>query len=325
MKPEKLARPLFAALVLLGSSTVALAQDAWPSRPLKLIAPFAPAGPLDQAGRVIALKLQDALGQPVVVENVAGAGGGVGMARLAQAPGDGYTVALGHVGSLSIGPHLNPKVGFDPLRSFAPITLLADYANVLVVNASEPYASVAELIKAARENPGKIAYSSSGIGSSNHLSGELLAALTGVKLTHIPHRGSAPAMLDLIGGRVNFMFDVLLNSMPNLQAGRLRALGVTNNSGLARLPGVPPLSKTVPGYEVLGWVALLASAGTPPRVVERLHMEVGKVMKLPDVVAQYATVGFDVRTSTPAELQALIKKDLDLWGALIKAAGVKSE
>jgi len=190
---------LLAVIAILGSPLAALAQDIWPTRPLKLIAPFASGGPLDQAGRVIAAKLQDALGQPVVVENVAGAGGGVGMARLAQSPGDGYTVALGHVGSLSIGPHLNQKVGFDPLKSFAPITLLADYANVLVVNASEPYASVAELIKAARENPGKITYSSSGIGSSNHLSGELLAALTGVKLTHIPHRGSAPAMLDLIG------------------------------------------------------------------------------------------------------------------------------
>ena len=318
-------RTLLAAIAILGSPPAALAQDAWPSRPLKLIAPFAPAGPLDQAGRVIALKLQDVLGQPVVVENVAGAGGGVGMARLAQSAGDGYTVALGHVGSLSIGPHLNVKVGFDPLKSFAPITLLADYANVLVVNAGEPYASVADLIKAARENPGKIAYSSSGIGSSNHLSGELLASMTGVKMTHIPHRGSAPAMLDLLGGRVNFMFDVLLNSMPNLQAGKLRALAVTNNSGLARLPGVPPLSRTVPGYEVLGWVALLASAGTPPRVVERLHMEVEKIMKMPDVVAQYATVGFDVRTSTPAELQALIKKDLDLWGPLIKATGARSE
>ena len=325
MKLQKLAHTLLAAAALFGACATAIAQDAWPSRPIKLIAPFAPGGPLDLAGRVIALKLQDALGQPVVVENVAGAGGGVGMARLAQSPGDGYTVALGHVGSLSIGPHLNSKLGFDPQKSFAPVTLLADYVNVLVVNSSEPYANVADLIKAARENPGKIAYSSSGIGSSNHLSGELLAAMTGVKLTHIPHRGSAPAMLDLIGGRVNFMFDVLLNSMPNLQAGKLRARAVTNNEGVAKLPGVPPLSRTVPGYEVLGWVALLAAAGTPPRVVERLNLEVGRVMKLPDVVAQYATVGFDIRTSTPAELQAVIKRDLDLWGPVIKAAGIKSE
>ena len=309
----------------LGTASPVSAQDAWPARPIKLIAPFAPAGPLDIAARAISGKLQEALGQTVVVENIAGAGGGVGMLRLSQAPGDGYTLALGHIGSLTVGPLINPKTGYDPLKSFAPITLLCDYANVLMVGAAEPYANVAELIRAARENPGKIAYSSSGIGSSNHLSGELLAAMAGVKLTHVPTRGSAPAMLELIGGRVNFMFDVLLNSMPNLQAGKLRALAVTNNTGVAKLPGVPPLSKTLPGYEVLGWVSLMAAAGTPPRVVERLHAEVEKIMKMPEVVAQYATVGFDVRTTTPAELQALMKKDLELWGPVIKSAGIKPE
>ncbi len=325
MRLARTFRAILTAATVLGLASVAQAQETWPVRPIRLIAPFAPGGPLDVASRAISGKLQDVLGQPVVVENIAGAGGGVGMLRLSQSPGDGYTLALGHIGSLTIGPLINPKTGYDPLKSFAPITLLCDYANVLMVGAGEPYANVADLIRAARENPGKLAYSSSGIGSSNHLSGELLAAMTGVKLTHIPTRGSAPAMLELISGRVNFMFDVLLNSMPNLQAGKLRALAVTNNAGVARLPGVPPLSKTVPGYEVLGWVSLMAAAGTPPRVVERLHAEVEKIMKLPEVVAQYGTVGFDVRTSTPAELQALMKKDLELWGPVIKAAGIKSE
>jgi tripartite-type tricarboxylate transporter receptor subunit TctC len=325
MRFARALQSIFTAAIALGAAGAAFAQDAWPARPVKLIAPFAPAGPLDLASRAISGKLQEALGQPVVVENVAGAGGAVGMLRLAQSPGDGYTLALGHIGSLSVGPLINPQIGYDPLKSFAPVSLLADYANVLMVGVNEPYANVAALIKAARENPGRIAYSSSGVGSSNHLSGELLAAMTGVKLTHIPTRGSAPAMLELIGGRVNFMFDVLLNSMPNLQAGKLRALAVTNHTGVARLPGVPPLSKTVPGYEVLGWVSLMAAAGTPPRVVERLHMELGKIMKMPEVIAQYATVGFDVRTSTPAELQTLMRKDLELWGPVIKAAGIKAE
>ena len=313
------------ALLTLGVACAAVAQDTWPTRPLKLIAPFAPAGPLDVAARAISGKLADALGQPVVVENIAGAGGGVGMLRVSQSAGDGYTLGLGHVGSLTFGPLINPKIGFDTLKSFAPVTLLCDYANVLMVGAGEPYANLTELIRAARENPGKIAYSSSGVGSSNHLSGELLAAMTGVKLTHVPTRGSAPAMIELVSGRVNFMFDVLLNSMPNLQAGKLRALAVTNNTGVARLPGVPPLSKSVAGYEVLGWVSLMAAPGTPPRVVERIHVEVEKIMKMPDVIAQYATVGFDVRTSTPAELQAMMKKDLELWGPIIKAAGIKAE
>ena len=312
-------------VMAVGHSGKAAAQEAWPGRALKLIAPFAPAGPLDVAARAISGKLQDALGQPVVVENIAGAGGGVGMLRLSQSASDGYTLGLGHVGSLTFGPLINPKIGYDSLKGFAPVSLLADYANVLMVGASEPYANVAELIKAARENPGKIAYSSSGVGSSNHLSGELLAAMTGVRMIHVPTRGSAPAMIELISGRVTFMFDVLLNSMPHLQAGKLRALAVTSNAGVARLPGVPPLSRSVPGYEVLGWVALMAPAGTPPRVVERLQAEIEKIMKMPDVVAQYATVGFDVRTSTPAELQAMMKKDLELWGPLIKAAGIKAE
>lgn len=322
---KNLLRTFVASALALGAGAGALAQDAWPSKPIKFIAPFAVGGPVDQTARILALKLGEALGQPVVVENVTGGGSTIGIARLAQAPADGYTLAMGHVGSLSIGPHLYAKVGYDPLRSFAPVSLLADYANVLVVNANQPYRTLPELLKAARDNPGKINYGSAGNGSSNHLSGELLASMAGVKLTHIPYRGTAPAMNELLAGRLDMMFDVLLNSMPHIQSGRLRALGVTNQTGVDKLPGVPPVSQSVPGYEVLGWVALIAPAGTPPRIVERLNAEVEKIMKMPDVVASYATVGFDAHTSTPQQLQALIKKDLELWGPIVKATGAKAE
>jgi hypothetical protein len=322
---KTLLNALVATALALGASAGALAQDAWPSRPIKFIAPFAVGGPVDQTARILAIKLGEALGQPVVVENVAGGGSTIGIAKLAAAPPDGYTLAMGHVGSLSIGPHLYAKVGYDPMRSFAPISMLADYANVLVVNANQPYKTLPELLKAARENPGKINYGSSGNGSSNHLSGELLASMAGVKLTHVPYRGTAPAMNELLAGRLDMMFDVLLNSMPHIQSGRLRALAVTNQTGLAKLPGVPPLSQALPGYEVLGWVALIAPAGTPPRIVERLHAEVEKIMKMPDVVASYATVGFDARTGTPQQLQALINKDLELWGPIVKSTGAKAE
>lgn len=326
MKSSKLLRALATAAVALGASLGAFAQDAWPSgKAIRLIAPFAPGGPLDQAARVIAPKLADALGQSVVVENISGGGSTVGIARLGQAAPDGYTIAIAHVGSLSIGPHLYEKVGYDPLRSFAPISMLADYANVLVVNANEPYRTAADVIKAARENPGKITYGSAGNGSSNHLSGALLASTTGTQMTHVPFRGTAPAMNELLAGRLTMMFDVLLNSMPHIQSGRLRVLAVTNQQGLAQLPGVPPLSQTVPGYEVLGWVCLIAPAGTPPRIVERLRAEIEKIMKMPDVMAGYAKVGFDPRTSSPQELQALIKKDLELWGPVVKASGAKAE
>ena len=325
MTLQRLLQTLFASALALGVATGALAQDAWPTRPIKFIAPFPPAGPVDQTARVLALKLGEILGQPVVIENISGGGGTVGMARLAQSPPDGYTVGMGHVGSLSIAPHLYAKVGFEPLRSFAPITVLADYANVLVVNASEPYKTLPELLKAARENPGKINYGSSGNGSSNHLSAALLAEMAGVKMTHVPYRGTAPSMHDLLAGRLNMMFDVLLNSMPHIQSGKLRALAVTNQSGLAQLPGVPPVSETVPGYEVLGWVSLMAPAGTPPHIVERLNAEVAKIMKMPDVVAAFGKVGFDARTGTPQQLQALIRKDLDLWGPIVKATGARAE
>lgn len=325
MHRRQLIHSLIATALGLGASAGAQAQDVWPSRPVRFIAPFPPGGPVDQTVRVLAQKLSEVLGQPVVVENISGGGSTVGLARLTQAPADGYTIAMGHVGGLSIAPHLYAKVGFDPLKSFAPVTVLADYANVLVVNANEPYKNVAELIKAARDNPGKITYGSSGNGSSNHLSSELLASMTGVKMTHVPYRGTAPSMNDLLAGRLTFMFDVLLNSMPHIQSGRLRALAVTNQTGVPQLPTVPPLSQMVPGYEVLGWVALIAPAGTPPRIVERLRAETEKIMKMPDVVAAYARVGFDAKTGTPEQLQALIKNDLELWGPIVKSTGAKAE
>jgi tripartite-type tricarboxylate transporter receptor subunit TctC len=325
MRIQKLFQVLATAAFTLTAGAGALAQENWPSRPIRFITPFAVGGPLDQASRVLAPKLAEALGQPVVIENISGGGSTVGIARLATSAPDGYTIAMGHVGSLSIGPHLYPKVGYDPLTSFAPITVLADYTNVMVVNANEPYKTVAEVLRAARDNPGKITYGSAGNGSSNHLSGALLASMAGVQMTHVPFRGTAPAMNELLAGRLTFMFDVLLNSMPQIQAGKLRALGVTNQTGLAQLPGVPPVSRTVPGYDVVGWVALLAPAGTPPRIVERLHAEVEKIMKMPDVIAAYGKVGFDARTSTPQELHALMKKDLELWGPVVKAAGAKAD
>lgn len=316
---------MVATAVLAAGAFAAQAQEAWPTRPIRFIAPFPPGGPVDVAARALANKLGDALGQPVVVENVPGGGGTIGMGRLAQSPPDGYSIAMGHVGSMSIAPHLYAKVPFDPLKSFAPISILADYANILVVNASEPYKTVAELLRAARDNPGKLTYGSSGNGSSNHLSAELLATMTGVKMTHVPYKGTAASMNDLLAGRLTFMFDVLLNSMPHIQSGKLRALAVTNQSGLAKLPGVPPLSQSVPGYEVLGWVALLAPAGTPAPIVQRLNAEVEKAMKTPEVVAAYATVGFDVRTGTPQQLQSVIARDLELWGPIVKATGAKAE
>lgn len=325
MKLKKLFQGLLA--VAFGLCTVAstLAQDVWPSKPIKMIVPFPAGGSTDAPIRILALKLQEALGQPVIVENISGGGGSLGTARIASAAPDGYTFGMGAIGTLCIAPHLLSKVGYDPLQSFTPITLLGEYANVLVVNVDQPYKNVGELLKAAKENPGKITFGSAGNGSSNHLSAELLANATGVKFTHVPYRGTGPALNDLIAGRLGFMFDVTSNSMPWIQSGKLRALGVTSTTPARQLPTVPPLSQTVPGYEVQGWIGLIGPAGLPLAMVQRLSTEMGKIMAAPAFISQYSGFGFEPRYTTPDHFAALIKKDYEFWGPVVKASGAKAD
>ena len=323
MKSKKLFQGLFVAALGLASMASTLAQDVWPSKPIKIIVPFPAGGSSDPPIRVLALKLQEALGQSVVVENISGGGGSLATARMASAAPDGYTFGMGAVGTLCIAPHLISKVGYDPLRSFTPITLLGEYANVLVVSVDQPYKNIGELLKAAKESPGKITFGSSGNGSSNHLSAELLANTAGVKFTHVPYRGTGPALNDLIAGRLDFMFDVTSNSLPWIQTGKLRALGVTSKLPARQLPTVPPLSQTVPGYEVQGWIGLIAPAGLPPAIVQRLNTEMQKIMAAPDFISQYSSLGFEPRYTTPDRFAALIKKDYELWGPVVKASGAK--
>jgi tripartite-type tricarboxylate transporter receptor subunit TctC len=310
-------------MLALGSAGVGFAQDAWPSKPIRIIVPFPAGGSSDPPVRVLAAKLQEALGQTVIVENISGGGGTLGTARMAQAPADGYTFGMAAVGTLAIAPHLYSKAGYDPVKSFTPITLLGEYANVLVVNANEPYKTIGDLLKAARDNPGKLNFGSSGNGSSNHLSAELLASLTGAKFTHVPYRGTGPAMTDLVAGRLTFMFDVTSNSLPWIQQGKLRALGVTGPTGVRQLPGVPPIAQTVPGYEVLGWIGLMGPAGIPPKVLERLSTELEKIMRSPDFVTQFSGFGFEPKYTRPEQFAALIKKDYEFWGPVVKASGAK--
>ena len=309
---------------LLLTCVASVAQSDWPAKPIRMIAPFAPGGPTDQASRTLAPKLAEALGRPVFVENVAGAGSTLGTGRISQADPDGYTIGLGHVGALAIAPAMYDKLSYDPLKGFSLISLVCDYVNILVVRADGPIRSVNELLAAARSQPGKLTYGSAGIGSSNHLSGELLVSMAGVQLTHVPYKGSAPAMVDLIGGRLDFMFDVLLNSMPHVQSGKLRVLGVTGRNPLPLLPGVPTVAEAVPGFEVLGWVGLVGPAGMPAPIVERLHTEIVKIMKMPDVIKSFAGIGFDARTSSSEEFRALLARDLKLWDPIIRGAGIRA-
>jgi tripartite-type tricarboxylate transporter receptor subunit TctC len=242
-----------AFLIVLASASAALAQN-WPSRPIKFIVPFAAGGPTDGASRHITTRLEKVLGQPIVVENVAGQGGGIGASRIARAEPDGYTIGLVHVGTQAINPAIYPTLNYDPLNDFASIARIYEYTNVLVVNAGKPYRTLADLIKAAKEKPGTINFGSAGIGSSNHLSAEMLASMTGTKFVHVPYRGSAPAMTDLVAGNVDFMFDVLLTSKPFMDGGQLRALAVTSPTRMAQLPDLPTIAETVPGFDVVGWV-----------------------------------------------------------------------
>lgn len=323
MKSANLFHGLLAAAMGMACMTSVLAQDVWPSKPIKIIVPFPAGGSSDPPIRVLALKLQEALGQPVVVENISGGGGSLATARMASAAPDGYTFGMGAVGTLCIAPHLMSKVGYDPFKSFTPITLLGEYANVLVVNVDQPFQNVAELIKAAKESPGKITFGSSGNGSSNHLSAELLATMAGVKFTHVPYRGTGPALNDLVAGRLTFMFDVTSNTLPWIQAGKLRPLGVTSVSPARQLPAVPSLSQTVPGYEVQGWIGLIAPAGLSIAIVQRLNAEMRKIMAAPDFISQYSSLGFEPRYTPPDQFAALIKKDYQFWGPVVKASGAK--
>jgi tripartite-type tricarboxylate transporter receptor subunit TctC len=311
-------------LVLVGTASQALAQvGTWPSRPIKFIIPFAAGGPMDGAGRHITARLEKALGQPVVVENVGGQGGGIGASRLARSDPDGYTIGLVHVGTQAINPSVYPNLNYNPLTDFTSIAQVYEFTNVLVVSANKPYKSLADILKAAKENPEKISFGSSGIGSSNHLSAAMLASESGVKLVHVPYRGNAPALTDLVAGNVDFMFDVLLTSKPFIDDGKLRALAVTSRKRMSQLPDVPTVAETIPGFEVVGWAGLAGPKDLPGPIVDRLARELEEILKEQETLDRLSVWGFDTRYGTPDQLTALVRKDLALWGPIVRAAGVR--
>lgn len=315
----------YASSVCLAMSLAGLshAQVDWPNRPIKFIVPFPPGGATDGISRHLTAKLQEALGQPVIVENIGGMAGGIGMSRLAHAPADGYTIGLAHVGTHAINPHIYPKLGYDPVKDFTPIARLTEYVNVLVVRTQQPFRSVNDIVQAARTKPGGITFGSAGNGSSNHLSAELLASLAGVRFTHVPYKGSAPAMGDLLGGNIDFMFDLMITSQPHIAAGKLRALATTGRTRLRQAPELPTVAESVPGFEVIGWSAVTAPANLPQPIVARLSMEIAKILRSPETVDRFNGQGFEVAYSTPNQLRQLIANDLVFWGPVVKASGAR--
>lgn len=319
----KLAGPLLAVTCLgVGMQGLAYAQD-WPAKPIRLIAPFPPGGPADGLTRYLGQKLSERVGQPVVVDNVPGAGGGIAMQRLARAEPDGYTLGFTHVGTLAINPHIYATIGYDPVKDFTPVAGINEYENVLVVNPALPYKSVQDLIDAAKAKPGFITYGSAGNGASNHLSGALLASMSGAEFSHVPYKGSAPALVDVMGGTVDFMFDIIITSKQHIESGRLRALATTGRERSAELPDVPVLSETLPGYEVIGWGAIAAPSGTPDAIVQKLAKEFETIVASDESAELFKRQGFTQAYRTPEALGEYIGTELERWGRIVKESGAQ--
>ena len=317
-------------LVLCGfiaAGSLAYAADAaYPVRPIRMVIPFAPGASNDITARLIAPRLSDALGQSVVVDNRGGAGGVLGADLVAKAQPDGYTVLMGSPGPLTVNPVLIPNLSYQPKRDFVPITLLAIVPSILEVNPALPAKSVQELIALARAAPGKLNYASAGVGSVPHLAGELFKLLAKVNLTHIPYKGSSPAITDLMGGQVSMFFDNMASAVPYVKAGRLRALAITSPQRSAVMPELPTMSEAgVPGYEAYSWNGLVAPAGTPQAVVNRLAKEIAAVLALPDIREKMKGLGAEVVGNSPAEFAVFMDKETAKWGRVVREANIKPE
>ena len=307
------------ALAAAALVSVAGAQD-WPSRPVHIVVPYAPGGPVDLSARLIAPKLQQALGQPVVVENRPGAGGNIGADAVAKSAPDGYTLVVGAIATHAINPALYPKLPYDPVRDFRHVALLVQVPNVLVVNNDLPARSVADLVRLAKEQPGKLDFASGSTGSTGHLAGELFKQMTGTYMVHIPYKGAAPAVVDLIAGRVHLMFDNLASALPNIQAGKVRALAVTTLSRSAFQPELPTLHESgLKGFDMTTWWGLMAPAKTPPAVVDRLALEVAKA--LPDLKDRWRAMGSELPSLTPAQFTEFVERERKLYAQLVKRSG----
>jgi tripartite-type tricarboxylate transporter receptor subunit TctC len=301
----------------------ALAQ-AFPSRPIRIVIGFPAGGGIDILARLMAPKMSEKLGQPVIVENRPGANGQIATQGVAQSEPDGHTILFGTTGNLAVNPVLYAgRPGMNMERDFTPLSHVASLAFVLVVNPSVEAKSVAELIALAKSQPGKVLFGSSGPGGLPHLSGELLNIQAGIKTVHVPYRGSAPAFTDLISGQVHLVFDALAIAQPHIEAGRVRALATTGATRMKALSSVPTVKDTLPKFEVVNWYGMSVRHGTPPEIVAKLNQEVVNALRAPDVAARAASLGLDLVGSTPAEFDKFQRAEIAKWGDVIRAANIK--
>ena len=315
-----------AAALCISVMTSGACAQTYPAKPIHLIVPFTPGGTTDILARALGQKWTEAWGKQIIVENRPGAGGSVAAEAVARSPADGYTIMVGHIGTLAVNPSLYPKLGYDPLKSFAPITLIATVPSVLVVHPGIPANSVAELIAYVKANPGKLNYSTGGNGSAAHLAMEYFKLRTGTNIVHIPYKGTAPAVTDLLGGQVAMSMTGAPALMPHVQAGRLKALGVTSLKRIPALPQIPTISEAgVAGFEATQWYGIVAPAGTPPEIIRMLNAETVKIMATTDMEERLASDGAIGTTDTPEEFAAHIKAEIARWGEVVRNARMKAE
>ena len=319
----------FAAIAVfacVSCSPAAFAADTnYPVKPVRIIVPFPPGGIADVMARVFAQKFTDSWGQPAVVDNRTGAGGNIGTEAVAKSPNDGYTLLLGAIGTHAVNVSLFSKIGYDPVRDFAPIALILKSDNLLVVHPSLPVKTVKEMIALAKAKPGQLTYASAGSGTAGHLAGELFKLLAKVDIVHIPYKGNVPAITDLIGGQTSMTFATLPTVLPQVQSNRLRAIASTGARRNAALPDTPAVAETLPGFEVTNWIAMSAPAGTAPEIVNKVNAEIMRVMRLPDVSSRLAAEGANFTPNTPAEFAAFQKAEIAKWARVIKEAGVRAD
>jgi tripartite-type tricarboxylate transporter receptor subunit TctC len=317
---------LIVAAFVLAQADASYAQSNYPNRPIQLVVTVPPGGAADIIARVIGAKLADALGQSVVINNRGGAGGTTAAAQVAKSDPDGYTLLLNTIATHGIGPHIYTKLGYDPVKDFAPVILVAKLPLIMAINADVPARTVAEVIALAKAKPGALTFSSSGSGGAPHLAGEMFKNLTGTDVQHIPYRGSGPAVIDLMAGRITMMFDATPSLLPSIEAGKLRPIAAASPQRHRLLPDVPSFAEVgYPGMDIALWYGVVVPAGTPAPIVQRLNAELAKVVDMPDVRKNLSEQGADLQGGSAEDFAAFMRAESARWSVVVKQAGIKPE
>jgi len=321
METHPLKRLLLAIALIV---PLAAAAQPYPSKPIRFVVPYPAGGPLDTVARIVGERVSESVGEPVIVENKAGAGGNIGADLVAKSAPDGYTILMGAVATHAINPSLYASMPYDARKDFIPVTQIASTPNVLVVNPALPVHDVAEFVAYAKAHPGQLNFGSGSTGSAGHLAGELFKATAGVEMTHVPYKGAAPAMTDLIGGRIQLMFDNLASSLVQIKAGKVRALAVTTAKRTELAPYLPTIAESgLPGFDINTWFGLFVPARTPPAIVQRLHDEFVKALETPEVRARMLALGAEPVGSTPAQFAQYVQSEAAKYAKLVKASGAR--